>query len=210
MSYVSGDGKPRRKIVLFLIGALIVFASAYVALGGPSAFGIPYLEFFRAGVLIGLGIQIFALFKMIVYDRRYAISLVAAIITFLTVLVFVVALTLDLMGVITFAIDGPLYQILSLIDTVAESVLLIFFVIATESLAEHSYHGTPKLALVLVIVYIFLAALDVFIFVGNLVGLTITIEWIAIVLYKLQNISSVVKFVGTLVFIICSLVYIKD
>ena len=210
MSYVSGDGKPRRQIVIFLIGALIVFASVYVAIDVSSTFNLPFLSYFRFGVLVGLLIQIFALLKMIVYDRLYLISLVMAIIAFLVIGAYLSVTVLHEIGLIPFMFEGTSYSIINLIDTVAESIMMIFFIIATEHLAEQSYHGTPKLPKVLVIVYIILLLFEVFIFIGQLIGFTITIEWVAILLFRIQNISSIIKIVGTLIFVILSLKNIKD
>lgn len=210
MSYVSGDGKPRRKIVLFLIGAFVVFASAYIAIDVASTFGLPFLTFFRFGVLVGLGIQIFALFRMIVYDKGYILSFIMGIIAFLCVSAFLVATTLDFIGVITFTTEGTPYLTLSLIDTVAESIMMIFFIVATEHLAEQSYHGMPKLTIVLVVAYIILLLLEIAAFVAQLAHFTIPWEWLATILFEIQKISSIIKLIGTLIFVISALVYIKD
>ena len=210
MSYVSGDGKPRSKIVIFIVGALIVFASAYIGIDGASAFNLPFLEYLRFGALVGLAIQIFALFKMIVYDRMYVVSFVMGIIAFLCVGAYLVGTVLDLLGIITFTTDGVPYLSMSLADTVAESIMMIFFIIATDRLASQSYHGMPKLTKILVIAYIILLLLEIASYVAQLTGVTITIEFVAVVLYTAQKISTIVKLVGTVVFLICSLIYIKD
>ncbi len=210
MSYVSGDSKPRRKIVMFLIGAFIVFASAYIAVDASSAFSLPYLEYFQYGALAGLIVQAIALFMMIVYDRRYLVSAISCIIAFLCVGTFVITTTLHAQGLIPSTLNGLPLETFSFIDTVAESIMMIFFIVATEALMEHSYHGVPKLEKLLIVVYIILTVLQALSFIAQVANFTITIEWLGIALAKIQSISSIIKLVGTIVFIICSLIYIKD
>lgn len=210
MSYVSGDGKPRHKIVLFIIGAIILFLSAYIAIDGAQAFEMPLLGFFRIGIIVGLFIQLIALFKLMVYDKFYIVSFITGIIVFLAVSTFVVLWMLDLYGTIYFPEDGVLYRTLSLSDGIGEDLMLIFFIIATNRLANQSYYGMGKLTVILVIAYSFLLLLEITIFIASFTGFTITIEWVAKILSIIDNAARILKFVGTLVFLIISLTRIKD
>lgn len=210
MSYVSGDGKPRHKIVLFIIGAFILFLSAYIAIDGAQAFEMPLLGFFRIGIIVGLFIQLIALFKLMVYDKFYIVSFITGIIVFLAVSTFVVLWMLDLYGTIYFPEDGVLYRTLSLSDGIGEDLMLIFFIIATNRLANQSYYGMGKLTVILVIAYAFLLLLEITIFIASFTGFTITIEWVAKILGIIDNAARILKFVGTLVFLIISLTRIKD
>lgn len=210
MSYVSGDGKPIHKIVLFIIGAIILFLSAYIAIDGAQAFEMPLLGFFRIGIIVGLFIQLIALFKLMVYDKFYIVSFITGIIVFLAVSTFVVLWMLDLYGTIYFPEDGVLYRTLSLSDGIGEDLLLIFFIIATNRLANQSYYGMGKLTVILVIAYAFLLLLEITVFIASFTGFTITIEWVAKILSIIDNAARILKFVGTLVFLIISLTRIKD
>lgn len=210
MSYVSGDGKPRNKIVLFIIGAIILFLSAYIAIDGAQAFEMPLLGFFRIGIIVGLFIQLIALFKLMVYDKFYIVSFITGIIVFLAVSIFVVLWMLDLYGTIYFPEDGVLYRTLSLSDGIGEDLMLIFFIIATNRLANQSYYGMGKLTVILIIAYSFLLLLEITIFIASFTGFTITIEWVAKILSIIDNAARILKFVGTLVFLIISLTRIKD
>ena len=210
MSYVSGDGKPRHKIVLFIIGAIILFLSAYIAIDGAQAFEMPLLGFFRIGIIVGLFIQLIALFKLMVYDKFYIVSFITGIIVFLAVSTFVVLWMLGLYGTVYLPEDGVLYRTLSLSDSIGEDLMLIFFIIATNRLANQSYYGMGKLTVILVIAYAFLLLLEITVFIASFTGFTITIEWVAKILSIIDNAARILKIAGTLVFLIISLTRIKD
>ena len=210
MSYVSGDGKPRRKIVLFLVGLIVFFSALYLSIDVSSTFHIPSLGFFKIGCIVGLVLELVALFKLRQYDYAYTFCFILALITGVSVLFGYPLYIIREFKFIGSPIIDFLYELCSFIDSITEMLIMVIFVRATNRLAEQSYKGMPKLTLALTIAYlicILVATLD---FLSLILKFTITNDFLGTLLAKIVGTADIVRWVGIIIFLVYALHNIKD
>lgn len=210
MSYVSGDGKPRQKIALFLIGEIIFLALVYVGTNLSDDLKLPALSVFRIISLVGLGIELYALFKLRQYDTGYIVGFVFAVITGIFLIIGLTFYFLDDYKIFTFKYLDSTINICSLVEGTAETLTMLLFVRATNRLAQQSYKGMPKLTLILTIAFIVCLVADVLESLALIFNFTITNVFIGELLAKVVNLAAIVKFVGVIIFLAYALNNIKD
>ena len=210
MSYVSGDGKPRRKIVLFIVGIIIFFAALYVATDVANFVKLDILKYFRIIAIVGLIIQIIAIYKLRVYSKYYVFSFCAVILDLIIVTPYIVFLLMNDLNPTAYPWLPDALKACNIAEVVAETLIMVFFFVATDELAEQSFHGMGKLTVILIIVYVLLAAVEVTSGVLTWMGVVLPDGWYVDIILKIISVSTAIKAIGTIAFLICALIYIKD
>lgn len=159
MEKTFGREKAKRYIVMFIIGVFFIIISNIIqAVGEVTA--NPILTYFGVLSFVGLLLQIIAIILLRNVNKKYANSLWMLI---LNLILFAVAFTLSIVAILRNepnAFDTPILFI-GLGQDITEALVVIFFVLGTNQLAEEGGKGMPILTKIIVRGYIgiFLVAL---------------------------------------------------
>ena len=201
--------RPRISIILFLIGAIILYLGVGLFHAGPTTFIGEFYQYCIYVAIGGLLLQVLAIMFLWRCSKLFHYSLF-----FVLVDAILIAAYLILPVVLKDADLSKPLEILSLAMMVAEALIMIFFVLGVNQLAYDNFGGMPFLTKLIIFAYIFITAVQLI--AGVLVLFNVTLngvpyaETIVTVIDKIADGLTLAKEVGTVVFFIIAIVVIKD
>ena len=201
--------KPRFAIILFLIGAIILYLGVGLFHAGPTTFVGEFYQYCIFVAIGGLLLQVLAIVFLWRCGKLFHFSL-------FFVLIDAILIALYLILPVAFKdsdLSKPI-EVLNLAMMVAEALIMIFFVLGVNQLAYDNYEGMPFLTKLIIFAYIFITAVQLIAGVLVLFGVTLNgvpyAETIVTVIDKIADGLTLAKEVGTVVFFIVAIVVIKD
>ena len=201
--------KPRFAIILFLIGAIVLYLGVGLFHAGPTTIVGEFYKYCIYVAIGGLLLQVISIMALWRFGKLFHYSL-------FFVLVDAILIALYLILPIAFK-DSDLsktLEVLSLAMMVAESLIMIFYVLGVNNLAYDNYNGMPFLTKLIIFAYIVITVIQLVAGVLVLFGVTLNgvpyAETIVTVVDKIADGLTLAKEVGIVVFFIIAIVVIKD
>ena len=206
---VRSQRQPRVKpnIILFIVGALIFVGALYFATEQELTFA-PWLRFLSFIGIAGIIIQVIAIYRLRPFSRFYVASFVAVIFDFLFVVGYLVFATLYFIDRDWFPELGAIVAILNILMTLAETIIMVCFVVGTNKVAEEYGRGMPKLTKIILLVYLILVIFDVILPIITLTGATLPDNFFFNLLVSSVGILSLVRHVLIVVFLVKAIIVI--
>ena len=159
MQVSLGREKAKRNIVIFVIGTFLLFIASILTNVADVAH-VEWLNYFVVMSFVGTILQIIAIILLRNVNKNYANALWALILSLLCLLVVfiltLIASTQQDPTTLAKVADG-----FSIASTVAEALVVIFFVKGTNQLAEENDKGMPVLTKVIIRGYLLIFLLSI-------------------------------------------------
>ena len=201
--------RPRVCIILFLVGAICLYFGLDLSIQGPELFHNEAFRYFFILAVGGLVLQVFSILGLATYSKRYYVSLVCIAID----LVLILAYFLLPLLFKSKDLSKPV-EVLYLLMMVAEALIMIFFVLGTNDLADDNFNGMPFLTKLIIFAYVFITAVQLIAGVLVLLGVTFDgVPFAGQILGAIDNISDTLLFakeVSMVIFLISAIIVIKN